>query len=124
MIRFSPGELTDLPLITGLDRSAIESKDPVAQGQLQRALRLIDRLNAASQTPKEVHVDPALGLAFVDGEGVRIELGHEVTDTKLARARASKAALSARGMKPARLDLGSGRRGNRVVARLAEGGGN
>ncbi len=122
--RYSPGERETLPVVTGLTRDQIETDDGEARALLRSAIEFLDQVASrfGNLGPKiaEVHVDPALGLSFVEAnDDLLVVVGHPPFDAALDRLSRVKTALKEKNVKATRIMLGGPRRKDRAVARLA-----
>jgi cell division protein FtsQ len=126
--RYAPGEREALPVVTGLTREQIETDDGETRAQLRSAIDFLEEVAArfGSRAPKiaEVHLDPALGLSFVEaGDDLLVVVGHPPYEAALDRLSRVKTALREKNVKASRIMLGGPRRKDRAVARLVGGGG-
>lgn len=123
--RYAPGEEESLPVVTGLSREQIETDDGQARAQLRSAIDFLAALNRryGEEAPEvsEVHLDPALGLSFVEsGEKLTVVVGHPPYDEAIDRLARVKQALAEKNVDATRIVLGFERRRDRAVARLAK----
>jgi cell division protein FtsQ len=119
--RYAPGEKEVLPVITGLSRAQIETDDGEARYQLVKAIEFLDAFAKVSDAPKlaEIHLDPVLGLSFVEAETqTMVVVGEAPWAPRLERWQEVRAALDEKSVKASRIMLGGERRRDRVVARL------
>ncbi len=124
--RFTPGEREELPVVTGLTRDQIETDDGEARKQLRSAIdflaQMADRFGTRAPRVAEVHLDPALGLSFVEAnDNLMVVVGHPPFDDALDRLSRVKAHLQEKHVKATRIMLGGPRRKDRAVARLVSG---
>lgn len=122
--RYAPGDEESLPVVTGLSRDQIETDDGQARAQLRSAIDFLaaleKRYGARAPDVSEVHLDPALGLSFVEaGEKLTVVVGHPPHDEAIARLSRVKAALAEKKVDATQIMLGFERRRDRAVARLA-----
>jgi cell division septal protein FtsQ len=122
--RYTPGEREALPVVTGLTRDQIETDDGEAKRSLRSAIDFLEQVAArfGDRAPKiaEVHLDPALGLSFVEAnDDLMVVVGHPPYEAALDRLSRVKTALLDKNVKATRIMLGGPRRKDRAVARLA-----
>lgn len=125
--RYAPGERESLPVVTGLTRDQIETDDGEARSSLRSAIDFLDEVDRrfGVRAPKiaEVHLDPALGLSFVEADDdLMVVVGHPPYDAALDRLSRVKDALKEKNVKATRIMLGGARRKDRAVAKLAVAG--
>jgi cell division septal protein FtsQ len=125
--RYTPGEREALPVVTGLTRDQIETDDGQARAQLRSAIEFLDQAVARFGNKKlqiaEVHLDPALGLSFVEAnDDLMVVVGHPPFEDALDRLSQVRSALRDKNVKATRIMLGGPRRKDRAVARLALAG--
>jgi hypothetical protein len=121
--RYTPGERETLPVVTGLTRDQIETDDGEARASLRSAIEFLDEVTAhfGERAPQiaEVHLDPALGLSFVEAnDDLMVVVGHPPYGAALDRLSRVKTALRDKNVKATRIMLGGPRRKDRAVARL------
>lgn len=122
--RYTPGEHEELPVVTGLSRTEIETDDGAAKARLRSAIKFMTELQAflGKAAPKiaELHLDPALGLSFVSSQDEAIVLvGAPPWKPRIERFLEVRAALEQRGVRASQIMLGGERRPDRAVARLS-----
>jgi cell division protein FtsQ len=122
--RYTPGERESLPVVTGLTRDQIETDDGEARSLLRSAIDFLDEVTKkfGTRAPKiaEVHLDPALGLSFVEADDdLMVVVGHPPFDAALDRLSRVKTHLKDKHVKATRIMLNGSRRKDRAVARLA-----
>lgn len=125
--RYAPGEVVPsdrrgaLPVITGLTRAQIETDDGEAKAQLLGAIEFLGAYEGLTGAPSlaEIHLDPALGLSFVEAETqTTVVVGQGPWAPRLLRWQEVRAALDEKSVRASRIMLGGERRRDRVVARL------
>lgn len=122
--RYTPGEREMLPVITGLEREAVEADNGEARERIVSAVAFLDELASVmgNDAPgiAEIHLDPLLGLSFVArNEDLSVSLGHPPWRRGIERLVEVKRSLEAKGVKASRIVVGGDRRPDRAVARLS-----
>lgn len=118
------GERGELPVITGIDRTAFEQADGEPVPELVEALALLDSY-ASKQRPRlsELHLDEDGAVTLYTAEsGTALHLGRDEHEARLARWDALRAALGERADALAVVHLdheSKPDRRDRVVARFA-----
>ncbi|MBI4819723.1 MAG: FtsQ-type POTRA domain-containing protein [Deltaproteobacteria bacterium] len=112
------------PIITGLSKEKLESGDERERQRLLVGISfVIDRtrvLGVDSSPLAEVHVDEMNAVTFVAAnDRTRVFAGSPPWGERLQRVSRVRAELADRGLVAEEMALGSGRRAERVVARLA-----
>jgi cell division protein FtsQ len=121
--RYTPGENEELPVITGLTRSEMETDDGDAKLRLRSAIAFLGELREVlgKDAPRvaEIHLDAALGLSFtVSGDDTAVLLGSPPWKQRIDRLLTVKDALEKRGVHASKIMMGGERRPDRAVARL------
>lgn len=119
--KLEPGDPDDLPVVTGVERAAIDGDPEGVARTVRRALDVAGDFEssplAAHGRLEEVHVSTT-GLSVVIGKGgLEIVLGNPPYRRKLEQASRALAELGKRGGKPEVLLLDDDARPDRVIAR-------
>ncbi len=121
--RYSQGEQTTYPVVTGLTRRQVEEQGENTRRQLQEVISFIEvskRFLSDENRVVEVHLGAPEGLSFLTAsDDATVVIGSHPWQRKLTRFLQVQEALRQRGVKAARIMLAGERRADRVVARLA-----
>jgi cell division septal protein FtsQ len=122
--RAVPGDPSDMPVVTGIDRHEFEQDPDAAREGVRDALALLADIDASSVTPRlrvdEVHREPTGDLSIVI-EGTHVWLGKGPYRAKLTRLRVVLAELGRRGLTASEIHLESDRHPERVTVRPRRG---
>jgi cell division protein FtsQ len=121
--RATPGDGLDLPVISGIDRSAWVDRRADVAPLLSAALALLERWADAGLDRRapvsEIRIDPDYGTTVWAGDdGVEIRLGQGELPEKLARLDRVLAAVEADGQRATVLHLDNRRRPDWVAVRV------
>lgn len=109
--RVTRADAIDLPLVTGLQRTAWDADRPAAQARLSAALRLLAewrRQGLPLSRLSEVRIDADGGLTLFEQQPdsvLEVRVGASDFATRLSRLSHIHGALARRGERPVRIDL-------------------
>lgn len=121
--RVAPGEVADLPVVTGVDRGRFTRDLNYRTGVLTEAVALLHDYRGAGlwrrEPISEVHVEVDEGISLYVGEdGMRVRLGRSPYREKLVRLRRILIQLKSQEARAEYVHLDNIRRPDRVTVRL------
>ena len=120
--RIKPGDVVDLPLVTGLDRDTFADHRDEALASMHQALTLIEAYAAepivGTEPLSEVNIHPE-GITAVTADGQQIEFGEGDVLPKLGRLARVRKELHARSMVAEVIRLDNRTRPSWVAVQLA-----
>jgi len=121
--KLSPGDPTDLPVITGIDSDAYQRDATFRTTVLVSAIALLHDYRDVGlwrrEPIAEIHADPDASLSlYVGSDAVRVRLGRRPFRKKLRRFRKVLDRLRSQTVRPAYVYLDNVRRPDRVTVRL------